>query len=155
MKKYKYPLWFKIMIYGLYCIIVFTVIFWFATIAEKRFWEQELDKYRPPEGIIKRMHYKASWYDYKLVGHLGVVCYKQIEECYTETHRVAASRDYPRGTLVGVCLIDNSKCVEVLITDYIEHPDRDIDLSSYAFSQLGNLQLGILDVSIRKLDAKR
>jgi rare lipoprotein A (peptidoglycan hydrolase) len=88
----------------------------------------------------------ASWYDYDLPGNPD----------YSETHRTAASRDYPRGTMLKVCegSIDH-RCVEVLVNDYgpdkSVHPDRAIDLSSYAFSRLYPLEVGVIQVTIEPI----
>ena len=149
MMKSKYPLWYKIVVYGLYSVIILGIFAILYTKIEQGYWELKTDNTRiyKPEGILKRM--KASWYDYKLDDSgKGRVCFMKEDDCYTETHRVAASRNYPRGTMVVVCLLDKSKCVEVKITDYIEHPERDIDLSSYAFSQIADLKHGLVDVTI-------
>lgn len=93
----------------------------------------------------------ASWYDYDIASDgYGYVCHREIDDCYTESHFVAASRDYPRGTMVEVCRGD--RCVIVKITDYIEHPERDIDLSSFAFSHLAPLSYGLIGVNIRAIN---
>ena len=78
----------------------------------------------------------ASWYDYDLAG---------IEN-YSASHRTAATRDWPRGTMLHVCSwFEKTKCVNVMVNDYgpdaSVHPDRIIDLSSYAFKQLFPLPL--------------
>ena len=150
--KKKYPKWYKIVVYSLYAIIIASLIaIWFTKI-EQGYYETQSEilnseKTIRNDGLLKRM--RASWYDYKLDDSgKGRVCFMKEDDCYTETHRVAASRNYPRGTMVVVCLADKSKCVEVKITDYIEHPERDIDLSSYAFSQLTDLKHGLIDVTI-------
>lgn len=87
---------------------------------------------------------KASWYDYTLDG---------VE--WSKNHRTAAVRDWPRGTMLKVCNTENNKCVDVFVNDYGPskeiHPDRAIDLSSYAFSQIANLQQGVINVSIKQL----
>jgi rare lipoprotein A (peptidoglycan hydrolase) len=79
----------------------------------------------------------ASWYDYKL-GDIW----------WSKTHRTSASRDYPRGTYLKITNIDNEKSVVVFVNDYVENPKVDIDLSSYAFSQLADLKLGLIRVKI-------
>lgn len=87
---------------------------------------------------------KASWYDYKLDG---------IN--WSLNHRTAASRDFPRGTMLNVCNPQNQKCVDVLVNDFgpdkSVFPDRGIDLSSYAFSQISNLNQGVTNVTVRKI----
>jgi|GEM_PF-3600478 len=82
----------------------------------------------------------ASWYDYSLEG---------IE--WSINHRTAASRDLIRYETYRVTNIDNGKQVDVFINDYIEHPERDIDLSSFAFNQIADLKLGLINVKIEKL----
>lgn len=85
----------------------------------------------------------ASWYDYSLKGIV-----------YSKDHRTAASRDYPRGTMLRVCRADNSaKCVDVLVNDYGPQAwtGKSIDLSSFAFSQLEILSKGVVKVTITKL----
>lgn len=102
---------------------------------------------------------KASWYDYKLLGVPN----------YSQTHGTAASKDFLRGADLKVCRtipvyyqeegiqdkpIDvgsYQKCVEVYVNDYVVNPDVVIDLSSFAFSQLADLKLGIIEVEIYEL----
>jgi rare lipoprotein A (peptidoglycan hydrolase) len=79
----------------------------------------------------------ASWYDYKLDG---------IE--WSKTHRTCASRTLKRGSMAKVTNLANGKSVECFVNDYIEHPQREIDLSSYAFSQIADLKLGLIKVKI-------
>ena len=86
----------------------------------------------------------ASWYDYDLKDNPG----------WSKNHRTAASRDYPRGTMLTVCTDPSeTKCVDVLVNDYgpsaSVHPDRIIDLSSYAFSKLYPLSQGVGEVWIK------
>ncbi len=95
----------------------------------------------------------SSWYDYKIIGKYGYVCKREIEDCYTEYSLVGASRDFPRYSLVEVCSLNSSlKCVVVRITDWVEHPDRVIDLSSYAFGQLAPLGVGLIEVKITQVN---
>lgn len=81
----------------------------------------------------------ASWYNYQLFGL-----------AWSQNHRTAASRDYPRGTVLRVENLANGRTVDVLVNDYITHPARQIDLSSYAFSQLAPLSRGLIKVKIEK-----
>lgn len=73
----------------------------------------------------------------------------------SEGHRVCASRDYKRGTMLKVTNLSNMKSVECLVTDYGPDenifPERKIDLSSYAFSLISSLQKGVIPVSIQKV----
>ena len=86
----------------------------------------------------------ASWYDYDLNGIP-----------WSLDHRTAASREFARGTLVEVTNTKNGKSVEVLINDYgpdeSVHPDRELDLSSYAFKQIADLQNGLVEVEYRAI----
>lgn len=84
---------------------------------------------------------KASWYDYTLNG---------IE--WSKTHRTCASRDLPRYSTAIVTNIENNKSVECFINDFGPEAwtGRDIDLSSFAFSQIANLSLGLADVKIEQ-----
>lgn len=92
---------------------------------------------------------KASWYDYCLPREKV-----SNDPCsYSKTHATAASTKWPRGTKLDVCVNDGSgRCVMVVVNDYgpekAAHPDRIIDLSSYAFSQIGILSAGIIDVDV-------
>lgn len=153
-KNYKqYPLWYKIAIYGMYSLIALMLVAIYGLEIKTGYYNLKAE-ILDSEHTIRTTDYrigKASWYDYKLLENgLGVVCNMKKEDCYTETKKVAASRDFPRGTLVGVCRVGTDRCVDVIITDYIEHPDRIIDLSSYAFSQLEDLRTGIINVSVTK-----
>ena|SRR3990167_3025157 len=91
---------------------------------------------------------KASWYDYELTTASGVTT-------WSLTHRTAASRDLPRKSMALVTNLENGKSVEVLINDYgpnaTVHPDRIIDLSSYAFAQIAPLSSGVIPVKVEKL----
>lgn len=85
---------------------------------------------------------KASWYDYNLKGAPG----------YSKTHETAAARNFSRGEYVKVTNISNGKSVKVRINDYGPdanvHPDREIDLSSHAFSQIASLETGVILVKV-------
>ena len=81
----------------------------------------------------------ASWYDYDLKG---------VE--WSLNHRTAASRTLTRYETYTVTNLANGKSVEVFINDYVENPKVEIDLSSFAFSQIADLSLGIINVKINK-----
>ena len=85
----------------------------------------------------------ASWYDYSLSGY----------PYYSRYNSTCASRDYPRETILKVTNLKNGKSVECRVNDYgpEEWTERDIDLSSYAFKQIGLLRDGLLDVKIIEL----
>lgn len=94
----------------------------------------------------------ASWYDYSLKNYPN----------YSKNNFTAASRDYPRGTRLKVCIkvIESCgqgfefipNCVDVRVNDYVENPDVTIDLSSAAFKQLAPLSIGLIEVEISKID---
>ncbi len=90
-----------------------------------------------PEVII------ASYYDYTL------------DECngctWSLNHATAASRTLPRYSTARVTRVDTGDYVDVYINDWIEHPEREIDLSSFAFSQLAPLHLGLIEVTVEEL----
>jgi len=79
----------------------------------------------------------ASWYDYDLKDYPD----------YSKDHLTCASRDYPKGTMLEVTYGDKS--VVCRVNDWIEHPDRIIDLSSMAFKELAPLSVGLLEVIIK------
>ena len=83
----------------------------------------------------------SSWYDYSLSGY----------PYYSRYNSTCASRDYPKKTILKVTNLKNGKSVECRVNDWIEHPERDIDLSSFAFKQIGLLRDGLLDVKIIEL----
>jgi len=83
----------------------------------------------------------ASWYDYDLEGYPN----------YSKYTSTCASRDYPRKTILKVTNLKNGKSVECRVNDWIEHPDRNLDLSSFAFKQLAPLTVGLLDVTIEQI----
>src|SRR3990167_8042070 len=81
----------------------------------------------------------ASWYDYELPEYPD----------YSKNHQTCASRDYNRGIYLIVSY--GSNMVICRVNDYIEHPDRIIDLSSVAFKKLAPLSLGLLPVEVKQL----
>ena len=82
----------------------------------------------------------ASWYDYTLNG---------VE--WSKTHRTCASRDLKRYSMVRITNIVTGASVDCFVNDYIEHPERYIDLSSYAFKQIADLKQGLIKVKIEQL----
>lgn len=86
----------------------------------------------------------ASWYDYQLPDDDG---------WYSTSHATAASRSLERYSYAKVTNISNGKSVVVRINDYgpAEWTEREIDLSSYAFSQIADLKLGLINVKIEPL----
>lgn len=80
----------------------------------------------------------ASWYNYDLTN------YKD----YGKFNSTCASRFFKRGTMLKVKNIKNDKEVICRVNDYIEHPERVIDLSQFAFEQIAPLSQGLADVEI-------
>ena len=87
----------------------------------------------------------ASWYDYGLEGYPD----------YSKTHLTCASRDFEKGTFLSIMNLENNKVAVCRVNDFGPdgdiHPDRIIDLSSFAFSQLAPLEQGLIKVSIREI----
>ena len=84
----------------------------------------------------------TSWYDYQLLS----------DSEYSKKHLTAAVRNFPRGTILAVCSLENN-CIQVRVNDYgpQEHTGRIIDLSSHAFQQLAPLSKGVIEVTIEKI----
>jgi len=86
----------------------------------------------------------ASWYDYSLNG---------IE--WSKDHSTCASRDHKRYSTIRVTNMANGKSVECYVNDFGpelgQTPERHIDLSSHAFSQIADLKLGLINVKIEEL----
>ena len=86
----------------------------------------------------------ASWYDYTLNGI-----------AWSRDHLTAASREFTRGTIVEVKNIATGNTVNVMINDYGPdeelHPDRLLDLSSYAFKEISSLHRGVIEVEYREI----
>jgi rare lipoprotein A (peptidoglycan hydrolase) len=100
----------------------------------------------PPGEVPTETKMVASWYDYDLKGAPG----------YSKDHATAASRDFKRGTNLLVCRTDmTDACITVRVNDFGPdagvHPDRGLDLSSYAFQQLAPLESGLVEVSVREV----
>lgn len=85
----------------------------------------------------------ASWYDYGLAGAPD----------YAQSHLTAASRDFPRGTMLEVCRTDADACVAVRVNDYVENPNVIIDLSPAAFRGLAPLSRGLVPVAVSVIRA--
>lgn len=88
----------------------------------------------------------ASWYNYDL-NRKDQKC--KTDDCYSMFNSTCASRDYKRGTILTVKY--KNKEIQCIVNDYIEHPERDIDLSSYAFKQLAPLSVGLINVEISNI----
>lgn len=116
------------------------------------YWKGEEEK------CLKQTQGLASWYDYSLPNYPN----------YSKSHYTAASRDYPRGTMLRVCRIGITRtdyykpllCVDVRVNDFgPEHcadnpvacPERILDLSSAAFKELTPLDKGIIEVKIEEI----
>lgn len=85
----------------------------------------------------------ASWYDYNLKDAPG----------YSKTNATAASRDYPRGSILLVTNVSTGATTTVRVNDYGPEAwtGRAIDLSSFAFSQIAPKSLGLVKVKIEKI----
>jgi len=87
----------------------------------------------------------ASWYDYDLRVE-GQKC--REDDCYSMLNSTCASRDFPKGTKLKVSLLDGNKSIECRVNDYVENEAVIIDLSSYAFRQLSQLSVGLINVRV-------
>ena len=87
---------------------------------------------------------KVSWYDYDLE-RKDQKC--RTNTCYSKSHATCASRDYPKGTVLRVVRLDTNAFTTCVVNDFgpEEFTGRVLDLSSYAFSQLASLKIGVLD----------
>jgi len=107
-----------------------------VTIPDKK--TPETPKFEATESAISGV---GSYYDYVLASGWS-----------SKGHNVCATRDFPRYEMLKVTNVDNGKSVVCKITDYGPdasiHPDRVVDLSSYAFSQIADLRLGVINVKI-------
>jgi rare lipoprotein A (peptidoglycan hydrolase) len=83
----------------------------------------------------------ASWYDYSING-----------KWISKTRHTCASRDLPRYSYAKVTNIDNGKSVICWVNDWIEHPERHIDLSSKAFKAIASLKQGLIKVKIERIE---
>lgn len=103
----------------------------------------------PDNGVVG----VASWYDYCLYEGYDDDPLKTMCIRWSKEHATAASRTLPRYSYAKVTNLDNGKSVIVYINDYgpEEWTGRDIDLSSYAFSMIETLQLGLANVKIEPL----
>jgi rare lipoprotein A (peptidoglycan hydrolase) len=92
----------------------------------------------------------ASYYDYDL-NRKDQKCLDNT--CYSLYNSTCASRDFDRGTILKVTNLNNGKTVECRVNDYgpEEWTNRVLDMSSYAFSQVADLKLGLIDVKIEPL----
>jgi len=86
----------------------------------------------------------ASWYDYDLNG---------IE--WSKQHNTCATRDFKRYSTVRTTNLDNGKSIECFVNDYGpelgQTPERIMDLSSHAFSQIADLKIGLINIKIEEL----
>jgi rare lipoprotein A len=82
----------------------------------------------------------ASWYDYEING-----------KPWSRKNATCASRDFPRETRLLITNVANEKRIVCRVNDYIMHPERGIDLSSYAFSKIASLGRGLITVRIERM----
>ncbi len=97
--------------------------------------QQELEVSMAPVQYVT-----ASWYDYYLPEY----------PFYSRDYDTCASRDYPKGTKLRVSTA-TGRSIVCRVNDYIEHPDRQIDLSSHAFIALAPLSQGLVQVTIEEV----
>ena len=107
----------------------------------------QIDQSEPETAVVGQILPKtgvvgvASWYDYELDG---------IE--WSKDHSTCASRDHKRYSTIRVTNLTNGKSVDCYVNDYGpelgQTPERHIDLSSYAFKQIADLKLGLVEVRI-------
>ena len=84
----------------------------------------------------------ASWYDYQLKDYGWI----------SMTNATAASRTLTRYEHYKVTNIANGKSIVVYINDCVVNPKVIIDLSSYAFGEIAQLRLGLINVKIEKYE---
>ena len=91
----------------------------------------------------------ASWYDYDL-RTADQKCKPENYPCYSQVTATCASRDYARGSMLKITRVSDGTEVICRVNDYgpEEATGRAIDLSSYAFSKLALLKLGLVEVTI-------
>ena len=111
-----------------------------------------------PSPLLSPVISWASFYDYSLTGI----------PMYSDTHATAASRFYPRGSILSVTGVDSGKTVEARVNDYgpeaclesnnymgsgsaEDCTEREIDLSSYAYKQICSIPKGLCKVIINKI----
>ena len=92
----------------------------------------------------------ATYYNYDLKGFHHSSSTPGLYSWYNAT---TASRIFPRGTVLEVTNIANGKRVVVRVNDYgpEEWTGKDLDLSSFAFSQISSLSRGVIDIVYRPL----
>jgi rare lipoprotein A (peptidoglycan hydrolase) len=84
----------------------------------------------------------ASWYDYSINGKV-----------ISKSRNTCASRDLPRYSYARVTNLANGRSVICWVNDWIEHPERHIDLSSKAFKVIASLKQGLIKVKIERIDS--
>lgn len=82
----------------------------------------------------------ASWYDYTIQGYE-----------WSNDHLTCASRDFKRYSTIKITNLDNGNSINCYVNDYVENKDVIIDLSSYAFSKLAPLKLGLINIKAEEL----
>lgn len=122
---------------------------WYATdwqIAQCQNYGIELKKFEPKKETTITL---ASWYDYDLTT-ADQKC--SSEDCWSKAHRTCATRNFPKYSTLVVKNFKNGKQVECFVNDYGPnaqmHPEREVDLSSFAFSQIADLSEGLVEVEV-------
>jgi rare lipoprotein A len=94
-----------------------------------------------------RQHGKASWYD----DHMERTANGELYNMHAMT---AAHPSLPLNSVVEVANLDNGRRIKVRVNDRLPpiHEGRVIDLSKAAFTRLGWLGQGLLDVEVRVIE---
>jgi rare lipoprotein A (peptidoglycan hydrolase) len=102
--------------------------------------EAQGEAYMKPE---KTLVGQGSWYFY------------QIGDWSSKTHYVCAARDFPRYSWIRITNLDNGKWTSCQISDYGPSaeifPERIVDLSPIAFSDIADLKLGVINVKVEQI----
>ncbi len=99
---------------------------------------------RTPASIGYQKSGKASYYAMKYHGRKTASGERLNQEAHTAAHR-----ELPFGTMVNVTNVKNGKSVLVRINDrgpFVK--GRIIDLTRSAFSSIGNLESGLIDIKM-------
>lgn len=128
------------------CLIFFLLLSLVGCVQEEDIKIEKKGNYPNSFPIAEDLIYSgvASYYDYTLKSGWSSV-----------GHRVCASRDFPRGTILEATSVANGATTTCKVTDYgpnkSVHPDRIIDLSSTAFSDIASKKDGIINVTVKRV----
>jgi rare lipoprotein A len=142
---------------GIYFLIFFVFLF-FYTLYSYHTYNNSLKEYRQKyieeiiteETVDNSITGIGSYYDYDLQ-RSDQKC--RSNSCYSMSNLTCASRDFDRGTMLKVTNLDNGKEVVCRVNDYGPElsTGRILDLSSYSFSQISELKLGLVNIKIDPL----